>query len=71
MRTINELVGGLIVDGMSRKEIGDRLGIAGDTLTNKCKGVYDWKWSEVLAICELAGVSLGELDPTPTRKEDA
>ena len=71
MRTINELVGGLIVDGMSRKEIGARIGIAGDTLTKKCKGIYDWKWSEVLAICELAGVRLDELDPHPTRREDA
>lgn len=71
MRTINELVGGLIVGGMSRKEIGERLGVSYDTLQNKCRGITDWKWSEVLTICELAGVSLGELDPTPTRKEDA
>ena len=71
MRTINELVGGLIVGGMSRSAIAESLGITTDTLANKTSGRTDWKWGEILAICELAGVSLGELDPTPTRKEDA
>lgn len=71
MRTINELVGGLIVGGMSRSSIAESMGITTDTLANKTSGRTDWKWGEILAICELSGVSLGELDPTPTRKEDA
>lgn len=70
MKTINEVLGALVLDGMTKAAVAERLGITGDTLTNKTKGITDWKWGEVLTICELAGVRLDELDPHPTKKED-
>lgn len=72
MKSINEVIGGLIVDGMSRSAIAESLGITTDTLANKTSGRTDWKWGEILAICELAGIELDELEPKPTfKKEDA
>ena len=71
MKTINEAIGGWLMENGTREQFAEQLGITSDTLRAKMNGSTDWKWGEVLAICELTGTALADLDHAQTRKEEA
>jgi hypothetical protein len=58
---INEKVGALLLDGMTRDELSGELGMTRRTLLSRTKGTSKWKWDEVVRISTLAGCSLEEL----------
>lgn len=58
---INEKIGSLVVDGMTRDEIAKELGISRPTLARKLRGKSGWKWAEVVKVSEMTGCTLDEL----------
>lgn len=42
-------------------QVCGKLGISAASLANKRKGVTDWKWSEILALSEMMGLTPDEL----------
>ena len=58
---INEKVGALLLDGMTRDQLSDELGMTRRTLSSRTKGASKWKWDEVVRLSTIAGCSLEEL----------
>lgn len=42
-------------------QMAELLGMSANTLRWKCSGAKDWKWSEILHLSELLGVTPDEL----------
>ena len=38
-------------------DLAHDLGISVNALSNKRRGITDWKWSEILKLCEILGIS--------------
>ena len=58
---INEKIGSLVVEGMTRDAIARELGISKPTLKRRLTGKSSWKWAEVVKVSEMTGCSLNEL----------
>ena len=58
---INEKVGALLLDGMTRDQLSDELGMTRRTRSSRTKGTSKWKWDEIVRLSTIAGCSLEEL----------
>ena len=44
-------------DGFRYSDLAHDLGISVNALSMKRRGLTDWKWSEILKLCEILGIS--------------
>ena len=51
----------MLAEKATYSQVCGRLGISAASLANKRKGVTDWKWSEILALSEMMGLTPDEL----------
>lgn len=59
---INEKIGAwLLIEGNTKQQLANALGISTVTLNKKLSGETDWLWSQVCTISDLIGCSLAEL----------
>ena len=58
---INEKVGALLLNGMTRDQLAQELGMTRRTLTNRINGQAKWEWEEVIRLSRLADCTLEEL----------
>lgn len=63
-RRINEKVGALLLDGMTREQLSEELGMTRRTLSTRIRGEARWEWAEVVRLSRLAKCSLEELVDT-------
>ena len=60
---INEKVGAwLLVPGNTQDALTERIGISRLSLAKRLQGSAEWKWQEVLALSDVLGVSLADLE---------
>lgn len=57
----------MAANGIGVGEMAERLNMTDNTLRSKRRGVFDWKWSEVLQLADMMGTGIDELIG---RKED-
>lgn len=56
-----EVVAFMFESKMTREQMATHLGISTVTLWKKLNGHNEWRWSEILKLCELTGKSPDEL----------
>lgn len=60
---INEKVGAwLLIPGNTQDALAERIGISRQSLAKRLQGSAEWKWQEVLALSDVLGVSLADLE---------
>ena len=61
MERINEKVGAWLLQGHTRTELAELLGMSRQTLSNRLDGTAMWNWDEVLKLADLLGVTPNEM----------
>lgn len=70
MKTINEVIGGWLLEGGNTKQaLADHLGISTVTLNNKLNGETEWSWTQVRAICKLTSTKLSDIGPEEGKED--
>ena len=61
MSRINEKIGAwLLMEGHTKQQLADELGITTVTLNKKLSGETDWLWSQVCFLADLIGCELAD-----------
>lgn len=59
---INEKLGAwLLVNGNTREQLAESIGITRPTLQTRLNGDSEWKWGEVVKVARITGSTLDEL----------
>ena len=62
MESVNEKIGAwLLVNGNTRAELADALGITRPTLSTRLDGSAPWRFSEIIKLSELLGTTPNDL----------
>jgi plasmid maintenance system antidote protein VapI len=61
MSLVNEKIGAWLMQGHSRAELAEAVGLSRPALNKRIEGKSKWKWSEMVRLSDVIGCSLNEL----------